>query len=199
MRLGIFGGTFDPPHIGHLILAAEAHAQLGLDRVLWVLTHVPPHKANRPISPLNDRLDMLCAALGDDPSFEISRVDIDRPPPHYAADTLHLLHQAHPGAMLVYLMGADSLADVPLWHAPLQFVESCDEIGVMLRPGRQVDLEVLEAKLPGLNNRVRRLQAPLLEISSSSIRRRVAAGQPYRYYLPDTVYQMIVRRGLYQK
>jgi nicotinate-nucleotide adenylyltransferase len=199
MRLGIFGGTFDPPHLGHLILGAEARAQLGLERVLWVLTPYPPHKVNQPITSLEDRLDLLSAALDEDPAFEISRVDIDRPAPHYAVDTLGLLREQYPQAMLVYLMGGDSLVDLPLWHRPLDFVHSCDEIGVMLRPGHAMNLDILEARLPGLRDRARLVRAPLLEISSSDVRRRIAQGQPYRYLLSDSVYRLVNDRHLYQE
>lgn len=198
MRLGIFGGTFDPPHLGHLILAAEAHAQLGLERVLWVLTPVPPHKTGQPITPLADRLDLLRAALDDDPNFELCRVDIDRPPPHYAVDTVELLRTQHPQARLIYLMGGDSLSDLPLWHRPQDFILACDEIGVMLRPGHAMNLDVLDARLPGLRARARLVHAPLLEISSSDLRRRIAQGKPYRYFLQDAVYQLILNRRLYQ-
>jgi len=199
MRLGIFGGTFDPPHLGHLILAAEAHAQLGLERVLWVLTPVPPHKTNQPVAPLAERLDLLVAALGDDPAFELSRVDIDRPPPHYAVDTVDLLRAQFPQARLVYLMGGDSLSDLPLWHRPAEFVRACDEIGVMLRPGHAMDLDVLDARLPGLRARARLVRAPLLEISSSDLRRRISLGQPYRYFLAQSVYHLVASRHLYQE
>jgi nicotinate-nucleotide adenylyltransferase len=195
--LGIFGGTFDPPHIGHLILAADAQAQLGLARVLFVLTPNPPHKAGRRIRPVAQRLALLQAALDDDPSFELSRVDIDRPPPHYAVDTVSLLREQKPGVELVYLMGGDSLADLPTWHRPQEFVLACDAIGVMCRPGRTVDLEALESKLPGLKERVRFIQAPMLEISSSELRQRMAERQTFRYYLPPAVYQLILKRGLY--
>lgn len=116
MRLGIFGGTFDPPHIGHLILAAEALAQLELDRVLWVLTPNPPHKTRRSLTPVALRYELLRAAFEADPAFVISWVDLDRPPPHYAVDTMRLLRQDHPRDRLVYLMGSDSLDDLPLWH-----------------------------------------------------------------------------------
>jgi nicotinate-nucleotide adenylyltransferase len=195
--LGIFGGTFDPPHIGHLILAADAQAQLGLERVLFVLTSNPPHKTGRLITPIKDRLALLQAALDDDPNFELSHVDIDRPPPHYAVDTVRLLREQKPGSALVYLMGGDSLADLPTWHRPQEFVQACDTIGVMCRPGRAVDLEALDSKLPGLKERVRFIQAPMLAISSSELRQRMAQGQTFRYYLPPAVYQLIRKRGLY--
>lgn len=199
MRIGIFGGTFDPPHLGHLILAAEAIHQLRLERLLFVLTPDPPHKRDRSISVIEHRLAMLQAAIGDDPAFELSRVEIDRPGPHYAVDTVRLLQAEYPQAQLVYLMGGDSLRELPLnWHRPAEFVEACHALGVMRRPGDQIDMDALEAALPGLSAKVRFMQAPLLEIASRQIRRRVAQGRPYRYYLPPAVYEIIQRNGLYK-
>lgn len=198
MRIGVFGGTFDPPHLAHLILAAEACDQLSLDRLLWVLTPDPPHKQGLDITPLPQRLALLQAALADNPDFEISRVDIDRPPPHYAVDTLHLLRAAFPGAELVYLLGGDSLVDLPAWVRPQEFVRACDELGVMNRPGELPDLDALDAQLPGLAEKVRWVQAPLLEISGSIIRRRAAQGGTYRYYVLPAVYALIEEWGLYQ-
>ncbi len=142
--IGIFGGTFDPPHIGHLILAAEAHAQLGLDRLLWVLTPDPPHKQDRVITLLEHRLAMVRLALADAPEFELSTVEMDRPGPHYALDTVKIIADQNPGANLVYLMGGDSLRDLPLWHRPADFVKACHFIGVMRRPGDNIYLAGLE-------------------------------------------------------
>jgi nicotinate-nucleotide adenylyltransferase len=197
-RLGIFGGTFDPPHIGHLILAAEAKAQLSLDRVLWVLTPHPPHKTNLRITTIEHRLALLQAGIGHDPGFEISRVDIDRPPPHFAVDTMRLLHIQHPSAKLVYLMGSDSLDDLPIWHDPQEFVRQIDELGVMCRPGRELDLGELAVLFPGLSERVRILSAPLLEISSTNLRQKIAAGGAYQYYFPAPVLELIDRLNLYR-
>lgn len=198
MRIGIFGGTFDPPHMGHLILAAECQDQLALERVLWVLTPVPPHKPGKPVTDTATRLAMLQAALPDDAGFEISRVEIDRKPPHYAVDTMRLLRQAHPADTLVYLMGGDSLRDLPRWYQPQAFVNACDEIGVMRRPGDAFDLNELERALPGLSARVRFVDAPLLDISSSQIRARIAGGRSVRFYLPSSVYEMVISYGLYR-
>lgn len=198
MRIGIFGGTFDPPHIGHLILAAECQDQLALERVLWVLTPTPPHKPGKPVTPLDIRLEMLQAALPGDAGFEISRVEIDRPPPHYAVESVNLLRLRHPDDTLVYLMGGDSLRDLPKWVQPWQFVTACDEIGVMRRPGDAIDLDALEQTLPGLTARVRFVNAPLLDISSSQIRARAAAGRTIRYYLPPAVFKMVITHGLYR-
>jgi nicotinate-nucleotide adenylyltransferase len=197
--LGVFGGTFNPPHIGHLILADEARHQLGLEKVLWVLTPFPPHKDDRDILSLSARLAMLQAMLAEDPHFEVSNVDLDRSPPHYAVDTMQILRQQYPDVYLVYLMGADSLLDLPSWRRSQSFVDSCDAIGVMCRPGRQVDMVLLEDKLLGIQKKVRYIQAPLLEISSSQLRARVKNGQPFRYFILSQVYDLIIKGRYYQK
>lgn len=196
--IGIFGGTFDPPHIGHLILAAEARAQFGLDRLLWVLTPDSPLKQDRSITPLHHRLEMVKLALAGAPEFELSRVDIDRPSPHYALDTLKILKDQYPGTNLVYLMGGDSLRDLPLWHRPGDFVAACDVIGVMRRPGDAIDLPGLENNLPSLTAKVRFIDAPLLDISAHDIRARIGEGRPFRYYLPASVYVYIQNQALYR-
>ena len=198
MRLGLFGGTFDPPHLGHLILAAECLHQSDLDGVLWILTPNPPHKQGQTISPLENRLAMLQAALGDDPGFSISRVEMDRPGPHYAVETVRLLAKHYPNTELIYLMGGDSLRDLPTWHEPQQFIAACDEIGVMHRPDVEINLSELEVTLPGLLKKVRFVETPLIEISAQDIRHRIRAGLPYRYYLPDSVYQWIRNHDIYR-
>lgn len=198
MKLGIFGGTFDPPHLGHLILAAEAQHQLALDCVLWVLTSDPPHKTGQSISGWSIRLELLEAAIGENKGFIISRVDIDRPPPHYAFETVRLLKRDYPEAELVYLMGGDELRDLPTWKQPSDFVSACDAIGVMRRPADAIDLSILERDIPGLTEKVWFLAAPLIEISASEIRRRARLGQPIRYFLPPPVYDLILERKLYQ-
>jgi nicotinate-nucleotide adenylyltransferase len=199
MWLGIFGGTFDPPHLGHLILASEAAAQLHLDTILWVLTPDPPHKQGRAITPLAHRLAMLRAAITGNPQFELSTVDIDRPAPHYALDTVYRLREGFPDARLIYLIGGDSLVELPTWHKPQEFIHACDGIGVMQRPGELPDLHTLEQTLPGLSARLETIYAPLIEISSSEIRRRVVASDPYRYYVPDPVYAYIETHRLYKR
>ncbi len=197
MRCGIFGGTFDPPHIGHLILAAEARAQLNLDRVLWVVTPNPPHKSGRVITALQTRLELVQAAICQDTQFEISLVEINRPGPHYSADTVEILARENPRVELFYLMGGDSLHDLPDWIRPRQFLAALAGIGVMRRPQDFVDLPRLERLLPGIVSKVHFVDAPLLEISSSSIRERVSRGSHYRYFLPERVYQLVESLGLY--
>jgi nicotinate-nucleotide adenylyltransferase len=199
VRVGIFGGTFDPPHLGHLILAAEARDQLKLDRVLWVVTPNPPHKTGRMITPLAVRLKLVEAAICQDDQFEISRVEIDRPGPHYSVDTVKLLGQAFQGADLFYLMGGDSLHDLPDWIRPREFLAALAGIGVMRRPQDFIDLPRLERVLPGIIAKVHFVDAPLLEISSSSIRGRIRSGHHFRFFLPDRVYELVETMGLYKK
>lgn len=199
MRIGIFGGTFDPPHLGHMILAAEAWDQLQLDRLLFVLTPDPPHKQDQLITSLEFRLQMLEAAVIDNPVFEHSRVEIDRSGPHYAVDTVHLLQEEYPEAELIYLMGGDSLIDLPKWHQPQAFLSACAQIGVMDRPQEGIEIVVLEGQLPGVREKTRFINAPLLEISSRQIRRRVREGRPYRYYLMPQVTQIIDANNLYRE
>lgn len=198
-RIGIFGGTFDPPHLGHLILASEARVQLMLTRLLWVLTPVPPHKLDRPISSLDDRLAMVKLALKDEPDFELSTIEIERKGPHYTLDTLHLLAEQSPRAELVFLIGGDSLHDLPTWHRPADLVAACHQIGVMRRPGDSIDLSVLEKQIPGITAKVKFIDAPLLEIASHEIRRRASKGLPFRYYLLPPVYDYIIQNSLYKK
>ena len=198
-RIGIFGGTFDPPHLGHLILAAEAHAQLELTRLLWVLTAQPPHKPDRPISTLEHRVAMVELTLTSNPDFELSRLEIERPGPHYAVDTVRMLKEQSPNAEIVYLMGGDSLRDLPTWRQPRELVAATDLIGVMRRPGAEFDLSELEIDLPGIKTKIRFVDAPLLDISSQAIRLRAAQGGHFRYYLPDSVYNYILKHSLYKR
>lgn len=197
-RLGVFGGTFDPPHLGHLILASEALAALDLTKVLWVLTLIPPHKLDQPISQLTDRLPMLKLAIEDEPRFELSTIDIDRPGPHYTLDTIRLLPDQYLGSDLILLLGGDSFHDLPSWHQPADLVAACAEIGVMRRPGDEVDLTQLERAIPGIQAKTRFVDAPLLEIASHEIRRRAMVGLPFRYYLPSLVYDYINEHKLYR-
>src|ERR1700690_3214285 len=161
-RIGIFGGTFDPPHLGHLILASEAHAQLKLTRLLWVLTPVPPHKMNHPISSLDDRLAMVKLALKGESAFELSNIEIERAGPHYTLDTIRVFSSQYPNADLILLLGGDSLRDLPTWHHPADLVAACHQIAVMRRPGDSIEMDKLEAKIPDLKAKVKFVEAPLL-------------------------------------
>lgn len=196
MRLGIFGGTFDPPHLGHLRLAEEARLQLGLDRVLWVLTADPPHKQGQAISAVQDRLDMVLATIAGQPAYELSRVEIDRPGPHWAADTVALLAQQHPEAQLVYLMGGDSLRDLPRWVRPQALLAHCS-LGVMRRPGDALDLPALERELPGITAKVEFVLSSPLAIASHEVRRRAREHLALDSLVSRQVARIIQSRRLY--
>jgi nicotinate-nucleotide adenylyltransferase len=198
MRIGIFGGTFDPPHIGHLILAEECRTQLDLDLLLWIVTDNPPHKRYVSISPIESRVILVEKAIKGNKSFVLSRVDIDRPSPHFAIDTVKILKKEYPGSELYYLMGGDSLHDLPTWNHPQDFIELCDGIGVMRRHADQVNLASLETVLPGISQKVMLVDAPILEISSKQIRQRIGENQGFRYYLRDAVYEAVLELGLYK-
>lgn len=197
-RIGVYGGTFDPPHLGHLALAVEAFDNLNLDRLLWVVTAHPPHKTQQVISSAEARVQMVQVAIRDYPGFEISRIDLDRPAPHYAADTIRLLQKQFPAADLIYLIGGDSLRDLPTWRRPLDLIQQVAGFGVMRRLGDAIDLTALEQSLPGLSAKVQFISAPRLEISSRDIRQRIAQGRPYRVYLPCGVADLIEQHGWYR-
>lgn len=197
-RIGIFGGTFDPPHHGHLILAGEAERQLNLDLVLWVLTPDPPHKRGRKITPWQIRYEMVAAAISGHSKFKISRVDIDRPPPQYALDTVRLLGQEFPGSELVYLIGVDSLRDLPTWWQPEEFLRKIDWLGVMRRPDIQYDLEKLSQLLPGIREKILWIDAPLVDISSSRLRKSILLELNCENEIPEAVGQLIEKYHLYR-
>lgn len=197
-RIGIFGGTFDPPHIGHLILAAEARDQLALDCTIWVLTPDPPHKRGKEISSLSHRLAMVELAISEDEGFTLSHVDIDRPGPHYTVDTVNLLKQDYPEHALIYLMGGDSLHDLPNWYETEKFLDALDGIGVMRRPEDDIDISHLFSTLPQLEEKLNFVTAPLLEISAEQVRRRVRQNRSYRYYLLPKIYAYIRDNEVYK-
>ena len=198
-QIGIFGGTFDPPHLGHLILASEAYDQLKLDRLLWILTPDPPHKQDQFISPVEHRLAMVKLAIADNPHFELSRVELDRPGPHYTLDTVERIAEKYPEADISPIIGGDSLRDLPKWHKPRELLYACHWVGVMRRPGEEPNLAEMERELPGISSKVHYVDAPLLEIASREIRSRVADGRPYRYYVPEEVYEYIEQHHLYHQ
>ena len=198
-KIGLFGGTFDPPHIGHLILASEAVHQLGLSRLLWMLAPDPPHKLEQPITPLQHRLEMLQRMISDNPTFEVSYLEINRPGPHYTIDTVRLLAQQEPNADIVLLLGGDSLRDLPTWRLYADLVAEVTKIGVMRRPGDPFDMPALEAIIPGLTEKVIFIDAPLQDLASREIRRRIADGEPYRYYVFPPVYEYIEANHLYRE
>lgn len=195
-RIGVFGGTFDPPHIGHLVLAADLRHALRLDRVLFVPAGRPPHKPE-PISDDDDRLAMVRLAIAGDPAFAVSTVDVDRGGPSYSADLLAILREESPDATLVFLMGEDSLRDFPSWHRP-GAIATLAELGVATRPGVRVDLEAVVRAVPEAAGRVVLVPTPSIGVSSRHLRRRVASGSPIAYQVPAAVERYIREHGLYR-
>lgn len=197
MRLGVFGGTFDPVHYGHLVAAEEVRYRLRLDKVLFVPAGTPPHKLDQDITPTRHRLAMLELAIVSNPGFAISRVDIDRHGPCYTVDTLALLHQEYgPEAELFFLMGMDSLAEILTWKDPERLIRLA-RIVVVGRPGFQADVDELDKVLPGAAERICIVDTPLMEVSSSDIRQRVREGAPIRYQVPEAVEAYIRVHRLY--
>lgn len=195
--LGILGGTFDPPHYGHLALAENGRAQLELDHVIFVPAGQQPLKSGQPITPANHRVAMVEAAIADNPAFAVSRVDLARPGPHYTVEMLALLQQEYPGAELFFLMGGDSLADFLAWRDPASIVRQA-VLAVMARPGYEPDLAALERSIPHIRERLVWLDAPHLDISASDLQRRARAGLPLRYLLPPPVENYIHEHRLYR-
>jgi len=197
MRLGVFGGTFDPIHHGHLVAAEEVRGRLNLDKVLFVPAGLPPHQLDLDISPTRHRIAMLKLAIDSNPGFALSRVDVDRHGPCYTVDTLALLHAEYgPDAELFFIMGMDSLADLLIWRSPERIIRLA-RIVVVGRPGFQADVDELDKVLPGAAQRITIVDTPLIEVSSSDIRMRVREGLPIRYQVPEAVEAYIREHGLY--
>ena len=198
MKVGILGGTFDPVHYGHLVAGEEARCTLGLERVLFVPAARPPHKLEHPVSPPEVRLEMLRYAVADNPYFDVSTIELDRPGFSYSVDTIELLQRELGRAVeLFFILGEDALADLPTWHDPERLLEVCQLIAVN-RPGyHSFSLRLLERQLPGVERRVHEVRIPELAIWSTELRARVASGLPIRYLVPDAVHDFIYEHGLY--
>lgn len=196
-RVGVLGGTFDPVHYGHLVIAEEARVCLRLDRVIFVPAQESPHKVQETHSPAAHRLQMVRLATASNPSFEVSEVDLARPAPSYTVDTLAILkEQLGSKGEFFFLMGMDSLAGLTTWHRP-DLLLARARLAVAIRPGYRVDLQALESCLPTIASRTELLEPPQLDISSSDLRRRVREGLPIRYQLPESVEAYIRKHGLY--
>lgn len=196
MRVGLLGGTFNPPHIGHLVCATHAMAGLELDRVLLVPVNEPPHKAAEADPGVEHRVELCRRAVAGNETLDVSRVDADVPGPSYTVDTLSRLHDRCPGDQLTFIVGGDMAFSLPSWREPQAILELA-ELGVAEREGvRRADIAERLADL-GTEN-VRFFDMPRLDISSSQIRRMVAAGRPIRYLVPDAVADYIDREGLYR-
>lgn len=196
-RIGVFGGTFDPIHLGHLIIASELKHAVDLACVLFVPAGRPPHKTDQSIGNDDHRLAMLHLALDGTPGFAISTVDLERPGPSYTTETLKLLSQINPDAELIFLMGEDSLRDFPTWHKPERIVEQA-EVAVATRPGIESEPSDVYEKVPNARGRIHMVEVPEIGISSREVRRRASEGLPISYLVPREVEMFILEHGLYR-
>ncbi len=197
MNIGILGGTFDPPHIGHLVIADQALAQLKLDEVWFMPAGQPPHKMNNRVSAAADRVAMTRLAIQHHAGFRLSTFDVERPGPHYSSTALELLEQKHPQHDWCFIMGADSLEDLPRWHEPRRLI-ALATLAVAGRPGARPDLKEIEHDIPGLSARVQWVDAPLVDLSSTQLREMARAGASLRYLVPDEVIAYIHQHRLYR-
>jgi nicotinate-nucleotide adenylyltransferase len=196
VKVGLLGGTFNPPHIGHLVCAHQALAQLELDRVLLVPVREPPHKASEADPGVEHRVELCRRAVAREERLGVSLVEAEVPGPSYTVDTLRSLHERSPGDDLTFLVGGDMALSLPTWREPKAILELA-ELGVAEREGvRRADIA---ERLSGLGaDRVRFFNMPRLDISSSLIRRLVAAGRPIRHLVPKGVEAYIEQAGLYR-
>ena len=197
LKLGVLGGTFDPPHLGHLVLAEHAREQLGLDRVLWVPAGSPWRKAEREVSAVAQRAAMVRLAIAGHGAFELSTLEVDRAGPSYSVETLQALHDASPADGLYFIVGLDALRDLPGWHEPARLIELAT-LAVAARSGERPGEADLERLLLGLAKRVVWIEMPRLDISGTDLRRRAGVGRSLRYLVPDAVEAYIREQGLYR-
>ncbi len=203
---GLLGGTFDPPHYAHLAIAEHVRAVLDLAGVLFIPAREPPHKVGRPISPVDDRVAMVVAAIADNAAFRLSRIEVDRPGPSYTVDTLALLAADPPGGdpteaprgEFVLILSSEALLGLPGWHEPQRILERC-RIAVVPRLGYRAPAPAwLSEHFPGQEGRVRFIDGPELGHSASLIRRYVTDGRPIRYLVPPAVEAYIADHDLYR-
>ena len=197
MRLGVLGGTFDPVHTGHLVLAEQAREQLRLDRVLWVPAGDPWRKAGETVSAAEHRIAMVRLAIAGNEAFEVSTTELDRSGPTYTVDTLHQLHSEYAAEELYFLLGLDALHDLPNWHSPAELIRLA-LLGVAQRGDSHPYPEELERLLPGLGERVRWVEMPRLDISGTELRRRASQGRTLRYLVPAAVEAYVQEHKLYR-
>jgi nicotinate-nucleotide adenylyltransferase len=198
VRLGLLGGTFNPPHLGHLVCAQEALVALELERVLLVPVHTPPHKEADGDPGVEHRVELCELAVGGDDRLAVSRMDADVPGPSFTVDTLRRLRDHRPQDELTFIVGGDMAHSLREWRDPEGVLELAD-LGVAEREEvRRTHIEERLAGLRGVPERIRFFSMPRIDISSSLVRRRVAAGAPIRYLVPDPVAAAIERAGLYR-
>lgn len=195
-RVGILGGTFNPPHVAHLVCAQEARAQLGLDRVVLMPVHTPPHKDADGDPGAEVRFAMCQAAVAGDTGLTVSRRELDRGGWSFTVDTLRAITEEQPGDELTFVLGGDQAQGLPAWREPAALLALAG-LAVAERAG--IGREDIRERLTGLvpPGRLAFFEIPRLDVSSSDLRRRVAAGRPIRHLVPDAVAALIAERRLY--
>jgi nicotinate-nucleotide adenylyltransferase len=197
-KVGFFGGTFDPPHLGHLSLAIHATEQMELDQLLWVLTPISPFK-NQTHASLEQRIQMVKLTTEGQPKSEYCSIDVEREPPYYSCDTARLIKKdLAPDDQLYFLLGADSLTGLPKWYHAAELVhEYLDGLIVARRPGTALDLTQLNEQMPGIDQRISFVDMPCIDISSREIRKKTKNGKPVKNFLPSSVHEFIEKSNLY--
>lgn len=200
MRIGIFGGSFDPIHLGHLILAEQCREQGQLEQVVFIPAARPPHKQTQGLTAFDRRVEMLTLAIAGQPAFRCDEMEKERPGPSYTADTLRTWKEKQPAAELYLILGADMAADLPYWYQPVRVIELATLL-VAQRPGWEMpSFQQIETQLgqpAPASVRWQPVRAPLIEIASRDIRRRAAEGRSIRYLVPRAVEAYIQEKHLY--
>ena len=201
MRIGLFGGTFDPPHLGHLILAERCREDAGLDEVWFLVSYRPPHKTGQPLTRFEHRCEMTTLATTGQPLFKVEPIEKELPPPSYTAETLAELRCRHPTDEFALIVGADSLADLPQWYEPRRVLEQAAVVAVP-RPGVETwtaDRLAAAVGLPREAVRLTVVDGPLVEVASRDLRQRVAGGKSIRFLVPRAVEEYVREKALYRE
>ena len=198
-RLGIYGGSFDPIHIGHLLLADTCREACSLDEVWFLPCANPPHKPEGTLTPGKLRAEMIELAIAGNPHFDLCRFELERSGSSFTVDTLRQLHETYPASELFFLMGADSLADLPQWREPRVILELAVIVAVNRGSRVPLDLDLLAHQLgPRVRDRVRLITMPAIDISATDLRERVRSERGTRYRVPRAVEAYIAQQGLYR-
>jgi len=198
MRAGVFGGTFDPIHLGHLAVARSIQSTLSLDKVVFVPAGQPWMKAGTPVSPVKDRVEMVRLVVARRKAFELSTMEADRPGPSYTVDTMEALRkQSGHDPALFFLLGSDALKEVAKWKEPQRLIRLC-QLVAFARPGCGLPvMEDLEAAVPGISRRVVFVEVPQVDVRATAIRQRIAGGRSIERLVPRAVERYILEHGLY--
>lgn len=198
VRIGLLGGTFDPPHVGHLQIAEEARRKLCLDRIVFIPAGLPWVKASMKVSPARHRLEMIKLATADKPYFSVNDLEVRRPGPSYTWETLGELKAHYPGDELYFILGWDNLSSLPSWHHPDRIVKAASLVAVPRVGSPRPDLQTLDSRVPGLESRTIILNEPEIDVSATAIRERVRLGEPIGHLVTERVAEYIRRHNLYK-